>query len=128
MPCHWDLNMHYLVKLHVDMLTLFNILLIMGRCWCKSDNWKMPVHLTCGNDHDGIVSIFFMVLNFLFIFPNFFFSFKDHEFVQICMIFYKYVNIMWKLHVYKAWRNKCETCNELWSNEYAFQTQNKNKS
>ncbi len=128
MPCHWDMNMHCLVKLHVDMLTLFNILLIMSRCWCKNDNWKMTLHWTCRNNHDGVVSILFIVFNFLSFSTNFFLSFKDHEFVQICMIFCKYVIIMWSCMYKRHEGTNVKSCNELWSNEYAFQTQNKNKS
>jgi hypothetical protein len=110
---YWHMNMHCLVKLHVDMLTLFNILLIMSKCWCKNDNRKMPLHLTCRNNHDGVFSILFMVFNLLLISPNFFFGFKYHEFLQICMIFCKYVNIMWSYMYKRHEGTNVKSCNEF---------------
>jgi len=56
-------------------------------------NGEMSLLSTCINNHDVGVLILLMVLNLLFT-SLAFFAFKDQEFVQNCMIFYNYVNIM----------------------------------
>jgi hypothetical protein len=61
------MNMYNLLKLHVDMLTLFKRLLTkeqMSMLKVKMENYML--YLTCENNHDGIVSILCMVFYFLF--------------------------------------------------------------
>jgi hypothetical protein len=74
MSCHWHMNMCYLIRFYVDMLTLFNILLtneqipmskvsIYGKCLCI---------LECENNHYGVGLILFIVFNLIFTYPNLF--------------------------------------------------------
>jgi hypothetical protein len=67
MLCHWHMNMCCPIKLHVDMLTLFKRLITkncMSMQKVRMENYFL--HLTCGNNHDGVCLIWCMVLNFLF--------------------------------------------------------------
>jgi hypothetical protein len=54
---------------------------------------KMLLHSACIDNHDVGVLVLFMVLNLLFT-SLALFGFKDHEFIQIYIIFCNYVNIM----------------------------------
>jgi hypothetical protein len=61
------MNMCCLIKLHVDMLTLFKGLLTNEQISIQKVRMgKKKLHLACGNNHDGVVSILCMVLNLFF--------------------------------------------------------------
>ncbi len=73
---------------------------------------QMPLHLVCINNHDVGVLILFMVLNLLFA-SLALFGFKDHEFVQIYMIFCNYV-ISCESWMYKGHEGtNVKACNEF---------------
>jgi type II secretory pathway component PulC len=65
----------------------------------KDENEEMLLHLICRNNHDGVVSMLFIVFNLLFIFPNFCFKIYKSWIVQNCVISYNHPNIMWELYV-----------------------------
>jgi hypothetical protein len=74
------MSIGFLVRLHVDLLTLFKRLLTKEQMSMQKVNGKIHLHLTCGNSHDGIISILFMVLN-LFIIIICFINHKLYTFV-----------------------------------------------
>jgi hypothetical protein len=62
----------------------------MSRCQCKSWEWKKYfLHLPCENNYDGVISILFTILNFLFIS---FFGFTNHESYE-----FEWFVIIWKI-------------------------------
>jgi len=69
MSSHLHMNMCCLIKLHVDILTLFKGLSTneqMSMQKVKMEKWLL--HFTCRNNHDGVVSILCMMFNLLFTF------------------------------------------------------------
>jgi hypothetical protein len=61
------MNMCCLIKLHAVMLTLFKGLLTKEQMSIQKVRMeKKKLHLACGNNHDGLVSILCMVLNLFF--------------------------------------------------------------
>ncbi len=74
MSHHWHMNMCCLIKLHENILTLFKGLSTneqMSIQKVKMEKWLL--HFTCGNNHDGVVSILCMMCNLLFtsFFPSY---------------------------------------------------------
>ncbi len=53
----------------------------------NSKNEEILLHLTCGNNCDGVILILFIRLNLLFLTTFFFSGLRNYEFVQICKIF-----------------------------------------
>jgi hypothetical protein len=83
------MNMCYLIKLHVDMLTLFKGLLTNEEMSIQKVRMKkIKIHLACGNNHDEVVSILCMVLNLFF--TSFFVSY-----ILSCI---NYANIICELY------------------------------
>jgi hypothetical protein len=80
------MNMCCLIKLHVDMLTLFKGLLTKEQMSIQKVRMKKKkkLHLACGNNHDGVVSILCMMLN---LFLYFFFCFIDLKLYQLVWFF-----------------------------------------
>jgi len=67
MSCHWHMNMCCLIKLHVNMLTLFQKILTKEQMSMQKVRMEKCIfHFACENNHDWVVSILCMVFNFLF--------------------------------------------------------------
>jgi hypothetical protein len=81
MSCHLHMSICCLIKLHVDILTLFKGLSTneqMSMQKVKMEIWLL--HFTCGNNRDGVVSILSMMFNLLF---TSFFCFINHKLYKI---------------------------------------------
>jgi len=125
--CHWYMNMYCLIKLCVNMLTLFKRLLIEDQMSMqKMKMEKCLLHLACENNHDKIISILCIVPNFLFIYllVSYIINFTNLcDFFQLCKY---YVAIICKN------RKKGTNMNTYYelgqSNENVIQTQNKNET
>ncbi len=69
MSCHLHMNMCCLIQHHVDMLTLFKILLTKEQMLMQKVRIKKWfLHLTFGKNHDGVISILYMIFNIFFYF------------------------------------------------------------
>jgi hypothetical protein len=68
--------MYSLIRLHhVNMLTLFKkIVNSRTNVNAKSENGKMSFYLACENNHDEVISMLCIVLNFIYLFIYFFVS------------------------------------------------------
>ncbi len=73
------MKMCYLIKLHINILTLFKKLLAkeqMSICQMKMDT--LPLYLACGNNHDGVTLI--LCLSYLLLF-----CFIDHKLYEFLL-------------------------------------------
>jgi hypothetical protein len=84
MSCHWHMNIYYLFRFHVNILTFVKKLLTKKQMSMqKMIMEKCLLHLTCGNNYDGFTSGLCMVFNFLY---TSFLGFINHKFVWILAI------------------------------------------
>jgi hypothetical protein len=82
MSCHRHMNIYYLFRFHVNILTLVKRLLTKKQMSMQKVTMeKCLLHLTCGNNYDGLTSRLCMVFNFLFISFLGFINHKIYKFV-----------------------------------------------
>jgi hypothetical protein len=78
------MSMCCLIKLHVNMLTLFNRLLTKEHISIQKVGMEICyLHLACENNHDGIILILCMIFNHLFIY----FCFINHKLYKFVCVF-----------------------------------------